>query len=118
MASIEHIKAYGFEAGVAVKPETTLEKIGATGYEADTMFFLSVPPGKQGQKFMPEVLEKIKLFKEKHPHVPIALDGGVHLPELQEIKKLNLDYVVMGSEIFSHPDPGAHLKKLQKLILS
>src|SRR3989339_120966 len=96
VASIEHIEAYGYKAGVAVNPETTLEQIGATGYEADLMMFLAVHPGKQGQAFLPEVLEKIKLFKEKHPNTPVGIDGGIHIPELETIKNLNLDYVVMG----------------------
>jgi len=115
-ASIEHIEAYGFKAGVAVNPETTLEQIGGTGYETDLMFFLAVHPGKQGQTFIPEVLEKIKLFKEKHPDTPVGLDGGIHIPELNILKNLNLDYVVMGSEIFSHPNPTEHFKELQELI--
>lgn len=115
-ASIEHIEAYGFEAGVAVNPETNLEQIGATGYETDLMLFLTVHPGKQGQTFLPEVLEKIKLFKEKHPNTPVSLDGGIHLSELNTIKNLGLDYAVIGSEIFTNPDPAKHFKELQELI--
>lgn len=115
-ASIEHIKAYGYEAGVAVNPETTLEQIGGIGYQTDYLFFLSVPPGRQGQKFMPEVADKLKLFKEKHPNTLVGIDGGIHIPELINLKKYNLDYVVMGSEIFTHPNPGAHLRDLQELI--
>ncbi|HPV70639.1 MAG TPA: hypothetical protein PKY08_01900 [Candidatus Magasanikbacteria bacterium] len=117
-SSIEHIEAYGYQAGVAVNPETTLEQIGGVGYQADSIFFLSVPPGKQGQKFMPEVLEKLKLFKEKHPNTAVGIDGGIHLEELNLIKNLDIDYVIMGSEIFSHPDPTNHLKELQELIKS
>ncbi len=118
MASIEHIEAYGYKAGVAINPETTLEQIGGAGYETDLMMFLAVRPGKQGQKFIPEVLEKIKLFKEKHPNTPVGIDGGIHLVELNEIKNLNFDYVVMGSEIFTNPNPGEHFKELRELIKS
>lgn len=115
-AVIHHIEAYGFKAGVAVNPETTLEDIKAVGYQADLTLFLSVNPGQQGQKIIPEVIEKIKIFKVDHPNSPIAIDGGIHEEELKQLTDLKLDHIVMGSEIFSHSSPGEHLRELQKLV--
>jgi len=115
---IHHIEAYGFKAGVAVNPETTLDDIRAVGFQADLALFLSVRPGLQGQKIIPEVIEKIRAFKTEHPHIPIAIDGGVHEEKLKQLTDLNLDYIVMGSEIFNHPNPGEHLKELQQKLNS
>ncbi len=114
-AVIEQIEAYGFKAGVAVNPETLLDDIKGIGYEADTIVFLSVHPGLQGQKFIPETIEKIRAFKNEHSNTPVTIDGGVHAEEIKMLKDLNLDYIVMGSEIFTHPNPGEHLQELQKL---
>lgn len=116
MARIEHIKAYGWEAGVAVNPETTLAEIGGTGFEANFFLFLAVQPGRQGQKFIPETLDKVKAFKEKYPHTPVGVDGGVHQKELEQLSRLGVDYLVMGSEIFNQSNPGEHLQELQRKV--
>jgi len=114
-AVIEHIEAYGLKAGLAINPATALEELGGAGFMADMVLFLSVPPGKQGQPFNPEVIEKIRQFKITHPNTPVAIDGGVHLKELEMLKGLGLDYIIMGSEIFTHSDPAGHFQELQKL---
>lgn len=116
VAIIHHIESYGFQSGVAINPSTPLADIKAIGYQTDMTLFLSVYPGQQGQKFIPEVMEKIRDYKIEHPNAPITIDGGIHLEELKLLKNLNLDYIVMGSEIFNHPNPGEHLQELQKLI--
>jgi len=115
-AVIHHIESYGFNAGVAVNPETPAEDVNAVGFQADMVVFMAVNPGRQGQEFFPEVIEKINEFKAIHPNTPIAIDGGVHVDELIELKDLNLDYIIVGSEIFMHPNPGERLKELQKMI--
>lgn len=116
-AVIEHIEAYGFKAGMAINPETTLEDLGGASYQTDLMLFMAVHPGQQGQTFIPETLDKIKAFKQKFPRLPVAVDGGIHQAELPKLMELGVDYIVMGSEIFEHPDPAAHLKKLQNQLL-
>ena len=116
MAIIEHIESYGFKAGVALNPETTLEDLGGADYQADLVLFMAVHPGQQGQSFLPETWEKIKAFKKKHPQTPLAVDGGIHEAELKQLLALGVDYIVMGSEIFNHPKPGERLKELQKYV--
>lgn len=116
MAMIEHIEAYGFKAGVAVNPETTLETLGGASYQADLILLMAVHPGQQGRAFIPETWDKIKAFKEKHPQTPLAIDGGIHEAELRQLLLLGVDYIVMGSEIFNHSEPGERLKELQKYV--
>lgn len=115
LAVIKHIEAYGFDAGVAVNPDTGLENLEALAYQADLILFMSVAPGKQGQKFILETLNKIKEFKIKHPPVPIAVDGGIHQEEIRQLTALGVEYLDVGSEIFSHTNPREHLKDLRRL---
>ena len=117
-AVIHQIKAYGFEAGLAVNPETPLADFESYIYQADKILFLSVTPGKQGQVFNESVLEKIKELKSKHPEAPVEIDGGVHEAELKKLKGVGIEEIVMGSEIFSSANPASRLQELQKLLLN
>jgi ribulose-phosphate 3-epimerase len=116
IAVIKHIEAHGFDAGVAVNPDTGLENLEALAYQADLILFMAVYPGKQGQKFIPETLNKIKEFKDKYPQVPVAVDGGIHQEEIKQLAALGAEYLDVGSEIFAHSNPREHLKELQHLI--
>ncbi|MBI5022882.1 MAG: hypothetical protein HZC05_01800 [Candidatus Magasanikbacteria bacterium] len=116
LAVVKHIEAYGFDAGVAVNPDTGLENLEALAYQADLILFMAVTPGKQGRKFIPDTFNKIKEFKIKHPNVPVAVDGGIHQEEIKQLATLSVEYLDVGSEIFAHSNPREHLKELQHLI--
>lgn len=80
------------------------------------VLFLSVPAGQQGQEFDASVLNKIKTLKETHPHVKIAVDGGVNLSNITELKSSGADVFVVGSGIFNNPDPKESTQKLREVI--
>ncbi|MBI5229911.1 MAG: ribulose-phosphate 3-epimerase [Candidatus Magasanikbacteria bacterium] len=114
-AQIEHIKGYGHGAWIAVTPETMLEDVEGYVYQADGVLFLAVHPGKQGQALLPEVFEKIKQCKTKHPTVRVGIDGGVKKEHIAELKAMGVDEICVGSAVFAAPDPAAALKELQEL---
>ena len=62
--SIEHIKSLGKKVGVSLNPESKINLITNLLSEIDLVLIMSVNPGFGGQKFMPEVLEKIKELKK------------------------------------------------------
>jgi ribulose-phosphate 3-epimerase len=115
-AIIEHIKSYGWTAGVALNPETPIDAVEAAAYQADKILFLSVTPGAQGQTFAPAVLEKIKKFKSTHPQVAVSVDGGLHQAELKQLKELGVEEAVVGSEIFAAQDPSKRFLELEALL--
>lgn len=115
-AEIEHIKSYGYGAWIAVNPETVLEDIEGYVYQADGVLFLAVHPGKQGQVLLPEVLEKIKQFRIKHPAVRVGIDGGVKKEHIEELKAIGVDEICVGSAVLSASDPAAAFKELQELV--
>ena len=63
--SINHIKALNKKAGVSLNPETKINLITDLLNEIDLVLIMSVNAGFGGQKFMPEVLDKIKELKKK-----------------------------------------------------
>jgi ribulose-phosphate 3-epimerase len=75
------------------------------------VLFLGVPAGKQGQKFDISVIDKIKSLRLAHPHVKISVDGGVNEYVVIKLKNAGIDSAVIGSDIFSEPDPKTSVDK-------
>ena len=80
--SIRHIKILNKKVGVSLNPETKTDLIISLLNEIDLVLIMSVNPGFGGQKFMPEVLEKIKKIKKdkgsKNLKFDIEIDGGIN----------------------------------------
>lgn len=65
-------------AGLAISPETPASAVtDSLGKAADLLLVMTVRPGRGGQKFMPECLEKVKELRERFPGKNIQVDGGV-----------------------------------------
>merc|ERR1711966_436960 len=81
-ASISKIKKLNKKVGVSLNPETKIDVILNVLDQIDLVLVMSVNPGFGGQKFMPEVLEKIKELKkiqtEKNINFDIEIDGGIN----------------------------------------
>ncbi|MDC3249680.1 ribulose-phosphate 3-epimerase, partial [Candidatus Pelagibacter sp.] len=80
--SIRHIKNLNKKVGVSLNPETKTNLITDLLDKIDLVLIMSVNPGFGGQKFMPEVLEKIKELKkikdQKNLVFDIEIDGGIN----------------------------------------
>lgn len=106
----------GWEVGVALKPETPLDALEPIINDIDAVLFLSVNPGKQGQAFIPEVLEKIKDFRKKGYAHFVSLDGGVNKDTLSDILPVGVDAVCPGSAVFSSGNPEQNVHQLKQVI--
>jgi ribulose-phosphate 3-epimerase len=76
---INEIHAHGMRAGLAISPQTPASKITDEAFAAaDMILVMTVHPGKGGQKFMPECLEKVKQLRERFGwEKDVQVDGGV-----------------------------------------
>jgi ribulose-phosphate 3-epimerase len=114
--TVERIKNNGIEAGLAVNPETSIDVLSPQITERiDSVLFLSVHPGFYGAKFIPEVLEKISLFKVIHPDMAVGIDGGVKAANIAQVAASGADEICVGSAVFAQPDPAASFKALTSL---
>ena len=79
---------------------------------------MSVEPGFGGQKFMPEVLDKVKKLKkiitEKKLNVDIEIDGGINFDNSKTVKEAGVNILVSGSTIFK--ENNGDLKKNIELL--
>ena len=102
--SIKKIKELGKKVGVSLNPETKVNVIEDYLDKIDLVLIMSVNPGFGGQKFMPEVLSKIKelknLQKEKNIDFDIEIDGGINFENSKIAIKAGANILVSGTTIF------------------
>ena len=103
-ASIKKIKELGKKVGVSLNPKTEVSIIKNYLNEIDLVLIMSVNPGFGGQKFMPEVLIKIKELKkiqeEKKLDFDIEIDGGINFENSKIAIKAGANILVSGTTIF------------------
>jgi len=110
---IQKIKENGMKSGIALNPDTGIETIENMLDELDYLLIMSVFPGFGGQKFIPEVLEKIKKIRELKPEIDIQIDGGINAETSKLVKKAGANWLVSGSYIFSAKDQKLAIKNLR-----
>lgn len=112
---ISKIRQAGLSAGLAVNPPTTLEEFDSLVASVDTVLFMSVNPGFYGAKFMPEVLEKIKAFKNKYPRKQVGIDGGIKPDKAVLARKAGVDCICVGSAILKSSNPKRAYENILKV---
>jgi len=105
-SSIKHIKDLNKKVGVSLNPETKINLITNLLSEIDLVLIMSVNPGFGGQKFMPEVLEKIKELKkirdQKNLNFDIEIDGGINFDNNKLAIEAGANILVSGTTIFKN----------------
>ena len=118
--TIKLIRDKGKKVGISLKPKSEIRLIENYLDKVDLVLIMSVEPGFGGQKFMPEVLEKVKIIKkiavEKKLNLEIEIDGGINFNNSQKAKDAGVDVLVSGSTIFK--ENGGDLKKNIELLRS
>ena len=103
-SSISKIKELKKKVGISLNPETKVSIIKDYLNQIDLVLIMSVNPGFGGQKFMPEVLDKIKelknIQKEKNIDFDIEIDGGINFENSKIAIKAGANILVSGTTIF------------------
>ncbi len=107
-ASILKIKELNKKVGVSLNPESKIDLILSFLDKIDLVLIMSVNPGFGGQKFMPEVLEKIKELKkiqtEQNIDFDIEIDGGINFNNCKAAIDAGANILVSGTTIFKSND--------------
>ena len=102
--SIKHIKELGKKVGVSLNPETKTDIIKELLTEIDLILIMSVHPGFGGQKFIPEVINKIKelnnIKTKKNIKFDIEVDGGIDFNNSKLVVAAGANILVSGTTIF------------------
>lgn len=111
--TLDYIRKCGVKGGVAFCPETSAEMMLKYLGIADLILIMSVNPGFGGQKFMPEVLDKIEYARELAPGLNIQVDGGINKETGKECVKAGASELVAGSYLYKAPNMKAAIEGLR-----
>ena len=104
-STINLIKKNNKKVGISLKPKSSIDLIKKYMDQIDLVLIMSVEPGFGGQKFMPEVLDKVKKIKEivteKKLNIDIEIDGGINFKNSKLVKDAGANVLVSGSTIFN-----------------
>ena len=114
------IKSFGKKVGISLKPNSPISLIESYLEEINLILIMSVNPGFGGQKFMPEVLNKMKSLKkivdQKKLDIDIEIDGGINFDNSKKAKEHGANILVSGSTVFK--ENNGDLKKNIQLLRS
>ena len=118
--TIKLIKSFGKKVGVSLKPGSPISLVESFLEQIDLILIMSVNPGFGGQKFLPEVLNKMKQLKnmidKKKLNIDIEIDGGINFNNSKKVKNYGANILVSGSTVFK--ENNGDLKKNIQLLRS
>ncbi|OLT23732.1 ribulose-phosphate 3-epimerase [Pseudonocardia sp. CNS-139] len=122
VALAKDLQAAGALAGLSVKPGTPLEPHVETLRHYDTLLVMSVEPGFGGQRFMPEVLDKVRtarrLVDTGHLKVLVEIDGGINADTIEAAAEAGVDCFVAGSAVYGADEPAAAVAALREQVVA
>lgn len=116
-ATIKGIKSHGARASLALKPGTDIEDYSDYVNDVDMFLIMTVEPGFGGQKFMEDMMQKVRKTRTLIGNRPIWLqiDGGVSLETIEIACAAGADTFVAGSAVFKAEDPALMVSKLREV---
>ncbi|MBQ3178962.1 MAG: ribulose-phosphate 3-epimerase [Clostridia bacterium] len=117
--TLKAIKALGMDAAVALKPKVAAEEIADFIPYCDMVLVMTVEPGFGGQKFMADMMPKVKAIREManavKPELNIQVDGGVSAANIAQCAEAGANVFVVGTSSFRAPDMQAALAEMKAI---
>ncbi|XP_044178706.1 ribulose-phosphate 3-epimerase-like [Acropora millepora] len=113
IALIEQIKKAGMKVGVGVKPNTPVESVLPLVSVVDMVLIMTVEPGFGGQKFMADMMPKVKHLRTNNKVLNIEVDGGLGIPTIETAAQAGANMIVSGSAIIKSDKPKEVIDKLR-----
>lgn len=102
---ISEIRATGMKVGLAVKPGTPVTSLEPFYDKIDQVLIMTVEPGFGGQKFQSDMCSKMRHVRDARPNMPIQVDGGIGMDNIEAVAAAGANMIVAGSSIFNAPNP-------------
>ena len=116
VTTLRAIRKIGARAGLALNPGTEIDSHADLLNEIDMLLIMTVEPGFGGQKFMQNMMDKVRRSKALIGDRPIWLqvDGGVSLDTIAIAREAGADTFVAGSAVFNAPEPALMVEMLRQ----
>ncbi len=106
--ALQQVRALGARVGVALNPGTPAIAVEPVLHLVDLVLVMTVNPGFSGQRFLPEVLPKVRAVRDMlariNPSAVIQVDGGISAETLPLAREAGAEVFVAGSAVFGHPE--------------
>ena len=114
-STLKNIRSQGSRAAIALKPATDVNAYSEFIDDVDMFLIMTVEPGFGGQKFMAEMMEKVRRTRRMIGARPIWLqvDGGISLETIEIAREAGADTFVAGSAVFNSDDPAEMVNLLR-----
>ena len=118
--TLRNIRRAGSRASLGIKPNTQIEQYADVIDLVDMFLIMTVEPGFGGQKFMDNMMEKVRTTRTMIGDRPIWLqvDGGISMQTIEIALEAGADTFVVGSAVFNAPNPAQMVVDLRKLAAS
>lgn len=117
---IQTINEANVKSGIALNPATPLSVIKHLINKIDVLLLMTVNPGFGGQKFIPEMIGKIKkarkIIDNQKKSISLAVDGGINLDNISNVVKAGAEIIVAGQIIFKSANPEMTIKKIKNIL--
>ena len=113
--TLREIRSHGARAGLAVKPGTPIERYLEFSDLVDMFLIMTVEPGFGGQKFMEEMMGKVRTTRKAigDRAIWLQVDGGISIETIGIAREAGADTFVAGSAVFNSPEPAAMVEMLR-----
>jgi ribulose-phosphate 3-epimerase len=113
------LRAAGAKAGLAVDRDTPIEPYLDLLPSFDTLLIMTIKAGFGGQRFIPELLEKVRAARRHaaagHLQLRIEVDGGIAADTIEQAAAAGADAFVAGTAVYGATDPAAAVAELRRL---
>jgi len=110
------IKEAGMKVGIGLKPNTPVSTVEEYIEEADMILIMTVEPGFGGQKFMSNMMSKVKHLRQNYPTLNIEVDGGVGPATINECAQAGANMIVSGTAVVKSENPAQVIKDLRNSV--
>ena len=118
LAALEKIRALGVKPGIVLKPKTPAEAAAPYLDKVDMILVMTVEPGFGGQKFMADMMPKLKklraMLDEANPACLLEVDGGIDRNTAPIVKENGAQILVAGSAYFREADKAEFVELIEK----
>ena len=106
------------KVGVGVKPGTKVDTVLEWVDQGlvDMVLIMTVEPGFGGQKFMADMMPKVRTLRDKYPHLDIEVDGGVGPATIDQCAGAGANMIVSGTAVVKSEDPRLVMEDMRQVV--
>jgi len=111
---IRKIREAGMKVGIAIKPGTSVDEVLPWADKVDLILIMTVEPGFGGQKFMADMMPKIRNIRQNFPLTNIEVDGGVGPANVHMCTEAGANLIVSGTAVTGSDDPKSVMNQMRE----